>query len=211
MILFSNKKFLRYSMGAVIALVIIFIAGFTYLKKVNLDTSKNFNLKNDTNSINRGTLEVNQIFLGKTDVKGKGISIMLKDSENIDKNLIGIVHNVDVRNVVSSLIDMGAEAIAVNEERIVGNSEIVCDGMDLVINGNKVSHPFVIKAIGDMESFDTAIGSPMYGNIEALKKRGVQVKVDKYDEIIVPKVRKEIKLKYTQIADNNEQEITKKN
>jgi uncharacterized protein YlxW (UPF0749 family) len=42
----------------------------------------------------------------------------------------------------------GAEAIAVNDERIVGSSSIYCVGSTIMVNGTLMSPPFSVVVIG---------------------------------------------------------------
>ena len=42
----------------------------------------------------------------------------------------------------------GAEAISINEQRLVTTSAIECDGNIIKVNGEKIGAPFTIKAIG---------------------------------------------------------------
>ena len=50
--------------------------------------------------------------------------------------------------LVNELKNAGAEAISINDERIISTTSITCDGTVILINGNKISSPFTIKAIG---------------------------------------------------------------
>ena len=56
-----------------------------------------------------------------------------------------------MREIVSELTNAGAEAISINDQRIVNTTCITCAGNVISINGQKVSSPFVIKAIGNPE------------------------------------------------------------
>ncbi len=52
----------------------------------------------------------------------------------------------------------GAEAISINDERIVNDTSIICSGNVIRVNDKKVSSPFEIKAIGSPEL--------LYGNLD---------------------------------------------
>lgn len=94
------------------------------------------------------------VLLGTTEVKGQGVRITIADATvtNIMNALIDsrdlIVHDQDILEIVNELKNAGAEAIEVNGQRIVANTAISCDGNVIVINGEKVSSPFEINAIG---------------------------------------------------------------
>ena len=72
----------------------------------------------------------NQI-LGLTDVTGEGITMTVTDSTQtntaVDMNNL-IVHDSDLRSLVNELSNAGAEAISINDERIVSTTAITCAG-----------------------------------------------------------------------------------
>ena len=136
--------------------------------------------------------------LGLTDVKGNGIIITVSDSSNdntsIDLSSL-IVHDADLRNLVNELANAGAEAISINDERIVSSTCITCAGNVIQINGNKVGTPFVIKAIGNQESLYGAITRPG-GYTYMLKARSIQVESKKASNIEISKFTGALTQKY---------------
>ena len=90
------------------------------------------------------------------DVSGEGVIINLADNSSVTNQTIGIfdnisnylIHDTDLIMLVNELKNAGAEAISINNERIVNITSITCDGTVILINGNKISSPFTIKAIG---------------------------------------------------------------
>jgi len=100
-------------------------------------------------------IERNNMLLGLTDVTGQGIIITAKDGTpnvSTDNMSLYLVHDADLREIVSELWNAGAEAISINDQRIVSTTCIVCAGNIISINGEKINSPFVIKAIGNQES-----------------------------------------------------------
>lgn len=99
-------------------------------------------------------LKNNEKLLGLTDVVGEGVIITAKDGQvakATDSISDYLVHDVDLREIVSELCNAGAEAISINDQRIVKSTCIVCAGNVISINGEKVTSPFIIKAIGNQE------------------------------------------------------------
>lgn len=94
--------------------------------------------------------------IGVLDVSGEGIIINLADNSTVTNQTIGIfdnisnylIHDTDLIMLVNELKNAGAEAISINDERIISTTSITCDGTVISINGNKISSPFTIKAIG---------------------------------------------------------------
>ena len=83
-------------------------------------------------------------YLGYTDVQGEGIQVVLDDTEYKQ------VQSSDILSLVNELRLAGAEAISINDERVVSTTEIVnVDTRFLIVNGKRVVAPFTIKAIGD--------------------------------------------------------------
>ena len=112
-------------------------------------TQNNTDLTNLENEIK----DKNKV-LGLSEVTGNGLIITINDNQDIslnswlaDPNLL-IVHDTDLISVVNELKNAGAEAISINEQRLVTNSSIECDGNIIKVNGEKVGAPFTIKAIG---------------------------------------------------------------
>lgn len=101
------------------------------------------------------------ILSGATEVTGPGVRITVADATTTNtlnsildpRNLI--VHDTDILEIVNELKNAGAEAVEVNGQRIIANTAISCDGNVIVINGEKVSSPFEIKAIGFTERMAT--------------------------------------------------------
>jgi uncharacterized protein YlxW (UPF0749 family) len=88
-------------------------------------------------------------------VAGPGLKVTLDDSALADSptgNLNDLViHSQDVQAVVNGLWRAGAEAIAINGQRLVSTSAILCVGNTLLLNGTVHSPPYVITALGAKE------------------------------------------------------------
>ena len=145
------------------------------------------------------------LLLGSSELVGKGIIITLKDGDS--STLKGfasdyIVHDGDILEVVNALKNAGAEAISVNNQRIINNTGITCAGNIILINGEKVGAPFVIKAIGSPLSLYSGIKIPG-GYLELVEHGGVQVDVEQVDKdtIVIPKYEGVYKFKYASIYE----------
>lgn len=89
---------------------------------------------------------------GLTPVSGPGLIVELKDS-SLDRSPTGdpndlVIHEEDLQAVVNGLWAVGAEAIAINGERITAASAIRCVGNTLLLHGSVYSPPYRIAAIG---------------------------------------------------------------
>lgn len=89
--------------------------------------------------------------LGLTDVYGEGITITMEDTEDYNVSYTSLL------TLVNELAYAGAEAISINDERIISRSDIVNPGSFMQVNGTRVASPYTIKAIGDTKKLQSAI------------------------------------------------------
>ena len=111
--------------------------------------------ENDSNSQQiEQEINVGNAITGLSDVNGEGVEITLKDNQNVTEETatqdisLYVVHDIDILSVVNELKNAGAEAIYINEQRLITTSAIECDGNIIKVNGEKIGAPFTIKAIG---------------------------------------------------------------
>lgn len=109
--------------------------------------------------------------LGFSELKGPGIIITLADSKqkpkpDDDPNYY-IVHDWQIRNLVRFLLGVGADGVAVNDQRIVFNSEIVCAGPIIIVNGQRLSPPYRVFVVGDPKLLQEKLES--FPDLELLK------------------------------------------
>lgn len=122
------------------------------------------------------------LLAGTTDVQGEGIILTLYDGNTSDS----LVHDSDVLTVVNELRVAGAEAISVNEQRIITTSAIRCVGSVIQVNYQKVAAPFVIKAIGNAQYLESAL-TIKNGVVDVLNGYGLKVTLTRETNINIPK------------------------
>lgn len=141
--------------------------------------------------------------LGKTDVEGEGIIINLrekKENELGDDESITPIFANDLIYIVNSLKDAGAEAISINNERIIGITDIVDIGeyVNIKINSNYIrTNEFEIKAIGNSSYLESSIFGKG-GYAEQLEISGIKATVQKSNKIRINKYTEEINFKYVE-------------
>ena len=90
---------------------------------------------------------------GLVPVTGPGLEVTLVDSK-LDAPPSGgnvndlVIHSQDVQAVVNALWRAGSEAIAINGQRLVSTSAVLCVGNTLLLNGSVHSPPYEVTAIG---------------------------------------------------------------
>lgn len=142
----------------------------------------------------REELKLTKRLLGFTELTGKGVTIVLDDNktQSVDGITTGnvmdyIVHDDDLLRIINDIKNAeGVEAIAVNNQRIVSTTGIVCDGNVVRINGQKVSAPFEIKVIGYPEGIVGALTTPG-AILSTLQEVGIVKTVKKESQVTIPK------------------------
>lgn len=137
---------------------------------------------------------------GMTEVTGAGVIITLTDGTGIATSALNpsqlIVHDLDILSVINELINAGAEAISINDQRWVSTTAISCRGNTIDINGERIGAPFVIKAIGLPEYL--AGLERIGGYLELMRSQGVGVNLEKSNNVTIPKYSGVINFKYAQ-------------
>ena len=148
----------------------------------------------ETSNLMDSELEQINMSLGKIDVKGEGILILINETDNEE---IENITSDDLLLIVNALKLAGAEAISINDQRIINMSDIVfIDAAGIIrVNGERILAPYTIKAIGDSSYLESSlIGNG--GVIDEMKKKKQDVTIQKENNITIPKYNDEITTKY---------------
>ena len=136
----------------------------------------------DTEKLVDDELQQVNMQLGKVDVQGEGIEVTLRETDNEE---ISRITADDLILIVNALKVSGAEAISINDERIINMSDMVDINQSFIkINGQRIVAPYIIKAIGNQSYLESSLISNG-GPVDEMKNK-----------VIVPKYNKEIKIKY---------------
>ena len=160
--------------------------------------------QNDESALSKeAEIKLDNTVLGLTDVTGSGIVITLKDNNSVksanlsplDNIELYLVHAGDLVEVINALRNAGAEAISINGQRITNYTSVYCAGNVVVVNGEKISSPVEIKAIGSPELLYGSITIPG-GYLELMEETGVIVDVKKAEKITINKYEGIINAQY---------------
>lgn len=171
-------------------------------KKIELADNKDY-----FDEIIRMNNEIKELKLynGFSSVRGPGIMLSVSDSKSEDVTvdvMEKIVHDVDITVLINDLRNAGAEAIDVNNKRIINISEVVCAGPLLKINGYVVPAPFIIKAIGDQEALYNAVNDVGTYAYELKHMYDMEVSTMRSDYLTVPMFRgRNYEIKYSEILE----------
>ncbi|WP_088226287.1 DUF881 domain-containing protein [Desulfosporosinus sp. FKB] len=128
---------------------------------------------------------------GLVAVSGPGIRITLDDSKRTVQGQDDLnnyyIHEQYIREVFNALWNGGAEAIAVNGQRVTSNTEVFCGGSFIQINGTRQMPPYVIEAIGDKNNLTAALkfyGWDRLGDFQ--QQYGITRKLESEQNLILP-------------------------
>lgn len=168
-------------------------------RKLSINLSRKKADESLSNAIENLKEELNKydFYVGLTDVKGPGIVISLSDNPDYGKIVdtretsqnglvqdsdILLVHDYDILRLIWELKNAGAEAISINDQRIISNTDIYCGGPIIYVNGLELVPPYVVKAIGDAEGLTYALQNDE-SYYRWLEDRGLVASMRKEDTI----------------------------
>ena len=100
----------------------------------------------------------------RTAVRGPAIEVTLDDAHRSLDTLPDrfspddlVVHQQDVQGVVNALWQSGAEAMMIQDQRVISTSAVRCVGNTLILQGRVYSPPYTITAIGDTRSMQLGL------------------------------------------------------
>jgi uncharacterized protein YlxW (UPF0749 family)/beta-lactamase regulating signal transducer with metallopeptidase domain len=159
-----------------------------------------------------GQVEDAKILVGTTPVEGEGVILTLQDSKQVPKapagsspekrleiQQSGIVHDSDVRLVIDELFSAGAEAIAVNDQRVVTRTAVRCVGPSIQVNDVKMGSPFIIRGIGSSKEMMAALETPgglMDNDFKTLK----MIMAKPSSHIVLPAYSGSMRVRYAKVA-----------
>ncbi|WP_422115644.1 DUF881 domain-containing protein [Brachybacterium sp. UNK5269] len=102
--------------------------------------------------------------VGLSEVSGPALRVTLTDAPssaqgsipNADANDL-VVHQQDLESYINALWAGGAEAMMLQDQRVVNGSAFRCAGNTLLLEGRVYSPPFVITVIGPVEEMSAAL------------------------------------------------------
>ncbi len=127
-----------------------------------------------------------RLLAGLTDVEGPGINVSIDDG-NVSAELdYALISHEMLLLVVNELNAAGAEAISINGQRMISETEIRQAGVHININTVQLAPPYVLKVIGDPKQLDAAL--QLRGGIkDQFQETGVKVSITKSELIMVEK------------------------
>ncbi len=108
-----------------------------------------------------------EIEAGLDPVRGPGLVVTLTDAQRDADGRFPrdaspddlVVHQQDIQAVLNALWSAGAEAIQMQDQRLIATSAPRCVGNTLLLNGRTYSPPYVVAAVGDAAAMQAALAA----------------------------------------------------
>ncbi|MER7258404.1 DUF881 domain-containing protein [Streptomyces parvus] len=122
------------------------------------------------------------LLAGATPVEGPGVKLIVDDAKNTDQGGggpressgfadTGRVRDRDMQRVVNGLWESGAEAIAINGQRLTALSAIRAAGDAILVDNRPLVPPYTVLVVGDGKKLATAFQDSADGQyLQALKE-----------------------------------------
>jgi uncharacterized protein YlxW (UPF0749 family) len=147
-------------------------------------------------------LQEARIAAGLIPLTGTGIVLQLEDSQepvapgaNEADYLVGAR---DLRSVVEELWAAGAEAVAINSERMTPTSAVIDVGPSILVNAAYLAGPYQVTALGPEDLYARLSASP--GFVDLIRTRaqgfGIQVSIAEPDAVDIPAFAGTVTLRY---------------
>lgn len=130
-----------------------------------------------------------QLWAGTAAVSGPGLEIRLSDSRREaktdgDRQSLS-VHDVDLQLVVNALWAAGAEAVAVNGQRLVATSPIRAAGETITVNFRPLVPPYKVETVGgDKKGFEGSAVAQRFR--QWVDDYGLGFSVKGHSKVVVP-------------------------
>ena len=167
--------------------------------QAEVDTLQARALGQDQSSV-QSRLDALTLVSGGQAVTGEGIRVVLDNAPGTDgsssdgnprtdaQKKEGTVFSKDLQVVVNGLWQAGAEAIAINGQRLTSRSAIRFAGEAILVNYRPLARPYTISVIGSKTSLQTEFAENAGGAYaRALQDNyGIRVSIDAVDSMTLP-------------------------
>ncbi|TDC25618.1 DUF881 domain-containing protein [Streptomyces sp. 8K308] len=121
------------------------------------------------------------VLAGTVAAEGPGVSLRISDPR-------GVVEADMLLDAVQELRAAGAEAIQINDVRIVADTSFVDHNGGVRIDGVPAGAPYLVSAIGRPQDLEPALNIPG-GVVQSLENEGVGVTMDRPETVLVDALR----------------------
>jgi len=149
----------------------------------------------ETRELLEKELEEANLLLGQTEVIGEGVVVTLEDNEEAEIDIYDLLH------LLNELKLAGAEAISINEIRVVNTTDLaLIQDTFISLDGNRINSPYTVKAIGDPVKLESGLMQNESGYIDKIiEPMDKTATVERKREIIIPKYEGQMSIKYLEM------------
>ena len=140
-----------------------------------------------------------RLILGLIPVEGPGVVVRLQSEEFPGGVLPVQMRAADLAGLVNELWSAGAEAVAVNGVRVLATTGFRDHADDILVGEVATRPPFAVVAIGEPLTLQTAL-KLRGGFVEGLQSIGLQVTVQRREQIKLNAYRARLQFRYAQPA-----------
>jgi uncharacterized protein YlxW (UPF0749 family) len=146
-------------------------------------------------------LESLRVAVGLKAMRGPGVTVALEDARAQPKGSTPVVVTYqDIVSVVNELWAAGAEAIAVNGQRVTATTGFGQVGGTVVIDLQRLTGPFTITALGDPATLEGALNI-RGGLVDGLRALGLHISISRQADLNVPAYRGVLKFEHARPAE----------
>jgi uncharacterized protein YlxW (UPF0749 family) len=169
-------------------------------------------------------LQKANVLAGLVAVTGSGVEVVLRDSKKAPPKAADmsqefyvelirpyLIHDQDIQAVINELRAAGAEAIAVNDQRVISTTAIRCVGPTVLVNNVTTNgSPVKITAIGDPDTLVSSL--TMAGGVTEQYKftDPAMISINKKEFVTVPAFTGATPLRYAKPATEQKAEQARK-
>ncbi len=152
--------------------------------------------------LNDGLLQA-RVSAGLTALEGAGLVVQLDDGQ---QSLLApgsadqLVTGLDVRTVVEEVWLAGAEAVAVNDERVVSTTAIIDIGGSLLVNSAYLAPPYQVKAVGPADMYSQLAASASWIDFVSARagQGGIRLSIAQPSDLVLPAYAGTVTIRYAQ-------------
>jgi uncharacterized protein YlxW (UPF0749 family) len=148
---------------------------------------------------------------GLVPMQGPGLVVTLTDAPPDAPYFNGpddlVVHQQDVQAVVNALWSGGAEAMMLQDQRVISTSAVRCVGNTLILQGRVYAPPYIVTAIGDVAGMQKALAdSPQVAIYrQFVDAVGLGYDVKSVENQYVPAYQGSVDLRYATLPPGSDQ------
>lgn len=137
---------------------------------------------------------------GFTRLRGPGLRVTLADSSSAcptGREEDCRIQDADLQLAVNTMFALGAEAVAVNGERVIATTAIRGAGRAVLVNYRVLTSPYRVEAIGDAEQLlDGFKASPLHGDLIVWRDvYGLGLNLEEVGELELPSYQGTVRLR----------------